>query len=90
MESSRTGQEIALIPELCFMTGLTPDMRANFNTMKDINNVLQKGAKDRCRDIKEFQNSMVEQPKVKALLDQWGLKLDTEPLKVYGQQVPAG
>ena len=53
------------------MTGLTPDMRANFHLMKDINNVLQRGPKERCKDIKEFQNSMVEQPKVKALLEQW-------------------
>jgi len=37
VKSLRSGQEICLIPELCYMTGLTDAMRANFNLMKDIN-----------------------------------------------------
>lgn len=32
----RTGNEVALIPELCQLTGLTDAMRANFNLMKDL------------------------------------------------------
>lgn len=32
----RTGKEIVLIPELCNMTGMTDEMRANFNLMKDL------------------------------------------------------
>lgn len=35
-KSARTGIELALIPELCEMTGLTDSHRANFNLMKDL------------------------------------------------------
>ena len=54
IKSRRTGQETVLIPELCYMTGLTDDMRANFNLMKDVNNVLQKPADARFKEIKRF------------------------------------
>jgi len=32
----KTGNEVALIPELCQLTGLTDQMRANFGLMKDL------------------------------------------------------
>lgn len=32
----RTGNEVALIPELCQLTGLTDAMRADFRLMKDL------------------------------------------------------
>jgi hypothetical protein len=51
IKNQRTGREVCLIPELCKMTGLTPEMRANFNMMKEVNAVLQRGAKDRLMDI---------------------------------------
>jgi len=54
IKSRRSGQETVLLPELCFMTGLTDQMRANFNLMKDINSVLQKPADARFKEIKSF------------------------------------
>jgi len=41
-KNERTGKEIMLIPELCEMTGLTDQHRANFNLMKDMASVLHK------------------------------------------------
>jgi aubergine-like protein len=32
----RTGKLIVLLPELCDMTGLTDEHRANFNLMRDL------------------------------------------------------
>jgi len=32
----KTGNEVALIPELCNLTGLTDTMRADFRLMKDL------------------------------------------------------
>lgn len=58
IKSRRSGQEIVLIPELCFMTGLTDQMRANFNLMKEINSVLQKPADARFKEIKSFVDDL--------------------------------
>ena len=58
IKSRRSGQEIVLLPELCFMTGLTDQMRANFNLMKEINSVLQKPADARFKEIKSFVDDL--------------------------------
>ena len=46
-KNRKTGQEIALIPELCQMTGLTDQQRANFNLMRDLAGVLHKDGQKR-------------------------------------------
>ena len=69
-KSQRTGKEIALIPELCHMTGLTESMRANFNLMKDVNQVLQRGPQERIADIRAFAQDLQNQRRVRELIDQ--------------------
>ena len=46
-KNERTNLEIALIPEICEMTGLTDSHRANFNLMKELSFILHKNATDR-------------------------------------------
>jgi aubergine-like protein len=72
------------------MTGLTDNMRANFNLMKSINQVLQRGAADRLKDIVQFVNDLTAQPKVQELIKPWGVQLKPDPLKVQAQMIPAG
>lgn len=40
----KTGVEIALIPELCQLTGLTDVMRADFRLMKDLAQIVHTNA----------------------------------------------
>ena len=50
----KTGTEIALIPEICEMTGLTDQHRANFNLMKDLATVLHKPPRERREEAKNL------------------------------------
>lgn len=50
----RTGNEVALIPELCQLTGLTDSMRANFNLMKDLAVILHTNAEAKIKEIKNL------------------------------------
>jgi len=75
-KSARTGIELALIPELCEMTGLTDSHRANFNLMKDLAQILHKSPMDRREEAKRLINEMQNQPRVKELIDRWGLHFD--------------
>jgi hypothetical protein len=65
----RTGLDICLIPELCFMTGMNESMRANFNLMKQINEVVHRGARDRVREIQQTVNDLLSQDQVKRITD---------------------
>jgi aubergine len=50
----KTGVEIALIPELCQLTGLTENMRADFRLMKDLAGICHTNAQkklDECKGL---------------------------------------
>ena len=53
-KNEKTGTDIALIPEICEMTGLTDQHRANFNLMKDLATVLHKTPKERKEEAKNL------------------------------------
>ena len=72
------------------MTGLTDDMRANFNLMKDVNNVLQKPADARFKEIKQFVEDLAAQQKVKEFTAPWKFGISREAVVVDGQMVSAG
>ena len=50
----RTGNEVALIPELCQLTGLTDAMRADFRLMKDLATILHTNADAKIKEIKNL------------------------------------
>jgi len=52
----RTGNEVSLIPELCQLTGLTDAMRANFNLMKDLAQIVHTNAEAKIKEIKNLMN----------------------------------
>lgn len=46
-KDKKTNKEIALMPELCNLTGLTDGMRANFGLMKQLGSELHKSGQVR-------------------------------------------
>lgn len=48
----KTGNEIALIPELCQLTGLTDVMRADFRLMKDLAQIVHTNAERKIQECK--------------------------------------
>ena len=50
----KTGNEVALIPELCQLTGLTDAMRADFKLMKDLATILQTNADKKVLECKNL------------------------------------
>ena len=57
-KNRKTGQEIALVPELCNMTGLTDQQRANFNLMRDLAGQLHKDGKKRIEETKALMDEI--------------------------------
>lgn len=50
----KTGNEVALIPELCQLTGLTDTMRADFRLMKDLAGILHTDANKKVTECKNL------------------------------------
>jgi aubergine-like protein len=70
---TKTETLIYLIPELCLMTGLTDEVRNNFNDMKKLNESLKPNSSSRLRDCKDFIRSLNESSK--DFIKNWGVDL---------------
>ena len=56
MRDERSGDSgpIYLVPELCFMTGLSEEQRANFQLMKALGDYTRQDPKTRTETLKKF------------------------------------
>ncbi|KAK7507334.1 hypothetical protein BaRGS_00001269, partial [Batillaria attramentaria] len=78
---------ICLIPELCYLTGLTDDMRADFTLMKDLSAHTRVSPNQRLMTMKKFVDSVRNNPEASQQLQNWGLELDDSALAVEGRQL---
>ncbi|PRD22810.1 UNVERIFIED_CONTAM: Piwi-like protein [Trichonephila clavipes] len=76
---------ICLVPELCFMTGLTEDMRNDFKVMKDI--AVYTRIRPECRqlELQKFINNVRENQEARNCLQSWNVELVTRPVKLEGR-----
>ncbi|XP_022160802.1 piwi-like protein Siwi isoform X2 [Myzus persicae] len=82
---------VYLIPELCTMTGITENMRKNFNLMKDLAVYTRVGPSKKISQYNNFINRILTTPKSAESLTQWNLTLSnnlvTIPGRVLAQEI---
>ncbi|KAL1459159.1 hypothetical protein WDU94_011166, partial [Cyamophila willieti] len=78
---------IYLVPELCYLTGLSDEMRNNFRLMKALGDITRVGPKDRIGKVRAFRKR-IENSEAKDILTPWELKLDNDLVKVQGHCIP--
>lgn len=71
-----TERMVCLVPELCYLTGLTDAMRNDFQVMKDISMYTRITPNQRQAAIKKFITNIQENERAQALLAGWGLTVD--------------
>ncbi|XP_075541342.1 piwi-like protein 1 isoform X4 [Dermacentor variabilis] len=76
-----------LIPELCFLTGLTDDIRSNFSIMKDLASEMKLDPAKRVANLQEFMRNMNRNPQVIKEMGQWGLKFSESLVEIDARQV---
>ncbi|XP_021954721.1 piwi-like protein Siwi [Folsomia candida] len=79
-----------LVPELCVMTGLTDDMRNNFQLMRDLKSHLIVDPYKRVDQIQTFMKRIVDNPEIRATMaDQWGIRVPANDMvKINGRVLP--
>ncbi|XP_026177345.1 piwi-like protein 1 [Mastacembelus armatus] len=78
-----------LIPELCYLTGLTDKMRTDRNIMKDLSVHTRLSPDQRERRLNSFVTNIQRNADAQAELDKWGLRFDKELLNLTGRVLPA-
>lgn len=76
-----------LIPELCYLTGLTDTMRSDFRLMRDIATITRVTPNQRMSALAKYCKEVNGNPETRALLEGWGLRLQGEPLQMQARQL---
>jgi len=84
-----TDQLIALVPELCNLTGLTDQMKADFRVMKDVAQFTRVTPNQRQQALKKFIDSVNNSAEASSILLNWGLKLAPASVQVAGRLITA-
>jgi aubergine-like protein len=89
-EDKKKGDKVLLIPEFCFLTGLTDEMRSNFNTMKSLAVITKGSANEKMKDCIKLVNMFLENEKCRQDISDWGLTLENTPTAIFGRRLDAG
>ncbi|XP_057688756.1 piwi-like protein 1 [Corythoichthys intestinalis] len=77
-----------LIPELCYLTGLTDKMRADYTIMKDLSVHTKLVPEKRAERLVRFSSTINKDETVQGELTKWGLKFDEKLLNLTGRVLP--
>ncbi|XP_013106819.2 protein piwi [Stomoxys calcitrans] len=76
---------IILIPELCRATGLTDDMRNNFQLMRAMSDHTRMNPDRRIERLRTFNDRLQQTEESMRILKDWNMKLDTRLVEVRGR-----
>ncbi|KAG2470727.1 PIWL1 protein, partial [Polypterus senegalus] len=77
-----------LIPEFCYLTGLTDKMRSDFTIMKDLSAHTRLTPEQREQRLLGFISNMHKDSAAKAEMANWGLQFDSKLLSLKGRVLP--
>ena len=89
-KNKKDAREIMLIPELCVVTGLSQEMRNNFNLMKELSKTTKPEPAKRLEEASKLVQIFLEKPETKELLQKWSITLDADPINIGGSKLMAG
>ncbi|CAH1795347.1 unnamed protein product [Owenia fusiformis] len=81
-------EQICLIPELCYCTGLTDSMRQDNRVMKDLASHTRITPEKRIIELRKFIDAVTSNPEVVAMLEGWGLRLHSDIMDTSGRTLP--
>nr|CAD7263546.1 unnamed protein product [Timema shepardi] len=79
---------VYLVPELCRMTGLTDEMRANFHLMRSLAEHTRVGPDVRIQKLNNFCNRLLGEQAVRQDLEEWNLQLSNRLVEFNGRILP--
>ncbi|KAK7869731.1 hypothetical protein R5R35_011798 [Gryllus longicercus] len=79
---------VYLVPELCRLTGLTDDMRANFNLMRALAEHTRVGPKMRVQKLLNFGRRLRSEESIMEDLQEWNMRLSENLVQFEGRVLP--
>ncbi|XP_047364611.1 piwi-like protein Siwi [Vespa velutina] len=79
---------VYLVPELCRATGLTDNMRTNFDLMQALAIHTRVSPESRIRKLLMFNKRLCSQPNIVKELKEWNLELENNLIEIPGRVLP--
>lgn len=76
---------ICLVPELCYLTGLTDEMRSDFKVMKDVSMYTRVTPNQRLSALRTFLDNVENTPEAKQILSNWGLTIENATMDLLAR-----
>uniref|UniRef100_A0A1I8JF89 Piwi-like protein 1 n=2 Tax=Macrostomum lignano TaxID=282301 RepID=A0A1I8JF89_9PLAT len=80
-------ENVLLPPEVCFMTGLTDEMRADRNLMKDLATFTRIDPSTRCGKLVKFASTMAQNRECQRVLGEFGLAVAPNAVEATARQL---
>lgn len=77
-----------LVPELCYLTGLTDKMKSDFVIMRDLIKHTKLSPEDREKRLNRFIMNIQKNSEAQSELDKWGLSFDKQLIQLNGRVLP--
>ncbi|KAK7934231.1 hypothetical protein WMY93_005127 [Mugilogobius chulae] len=77
-----------LVPELCYLTGLTDKMRSDFNIMKDLSVHTRLNPEAREARLNRFIMNIQKNDEAQSEMDKWGLSFEKHLVQLNGRVLP--
>ncbi|KAM8812110.1 piwi-like protein 3 [Rhynchonycteris naso] len=78
-------EPILLIPELCYLTGLTDKMRKDYRVMRELALHTRLNPEKRQQELQKFMNAVQKNENVQKELQLWDFRFDTKLLSFSGR-----
>jgi aubergine-like protein len=90
VHKDRKGDIIHLIPELCYLTGLTDEMRANFQLMSKMAEITKGNPKIKVEESLSLLKSIKDNEQCQKEINKWGITVEDKPVIISGKKINAG
>lgn len=75
MQAEEEDIRISLVPEFCWLTGMTDEMRSDFRVMRDVAEFTRITPQQRKHALNTYLNSVHNSPEASQILANWGIKI---------------
>jgi len=86
----KDGNVIHLVPELCVLTGQSPEMIQNFQLQKDLASIIKPNPHERLIESQKLLEFLQKNEQTRSLINKWNLRISIDPLKIEAEKINAG
>lgn len=89
-KDKKTNRDLYLIPEFCFLTGLTDEMRSNFNLMKRLDGITKGNPGTKMKECMNLIDTFLKNEKCAQDINTWGITITPKPVTLTARRLQAG